>query len=600
MSDLHHPCEHWAEPISLAAAGCLSSDEEQAVRRHIETCADCREQLRQLTELCSALGEAPLATDSSEAAPVERIMSAVSTDLARRPGVRTREEMIHPPSGLASLDSCRRIMRSRVSRLSAAGILILAIGGIAAWFHAGGATPAYAGFIETILNAKTVTFRTTAEVEGQKVTGKVMVIASRQRVRLEQDLPNEQKVVTISDENGSLVLRPAEKLALVTTVANVPREKRPQALFFALQSRLAEARDQPDWIRESLGEKVVDGRRLAGYRLAGRGMICDLWGDPKTGSPVRIESSSPGNPNAKPSIWSDLVFDVELDESLFSLEPPAGYQVQKLTADETAVAAASGEPSIGITPIPALPSQVLDPDLNDQVAGGDDSEPVPPRSQTLFRDDFSDLANSRSGMYDGKPVLDSKRTRAIWPFAASQFQGRRALIVSELPEAAGADSRPGVLGVEWEHVPESIDYSGFRYEGRVETARRLKLPQIMTARTTEELRGFKFRAKFKAENENLGDDATIKFDLRIEPVEDRSSDNRLDFGPVEASSLWKTFEIDLAEAKNGDRFVEAFARRGSGLLAVIFAQAGSIDGYRDGDGLLIDDIEILDRRTPKE
>src|SRR5436190_9846300 len=97
MSDLHHPCEHWAEPISLAAAGCLSSDEEQAVRRHIETCADCREQLRQLTELCRALGEAPLATDSTEAAFVERIMSAVTADVARRSSVRTREEMIHPP-----------------------------------------------------------------------------------------------------------------------------------------------------------------------------------------------------------------------------------------------------------------------------------------------------------------------------------------------------------------------------------------------------------------------------------------------------------------------------------------------------------------------
>ena len=175
-----------------------------------------------------------------------------------------------------------------------------------------------------------------------------------------------------------------------------------------------------------------------------------------------------------------------------------------------------------------------------------------------------------------------------------------ALIVSELPEVVGADSRPGVLRVEWEHVPESIDYSGFRYQGRSDTAQRLRLPQIMTARTTEELRGFKFRAKFKAENENLGDAATIKFNLRIEPVEDRNYDNRLDFGTIEASSTWKTFELDLAEAKNGERFVEAFVRRGSGLCALIFAQAGSINDYHDGDGLLIDDIEVLDQRPPEK
>lgn len=597
MSELLHPCEYWVEPISLAAAGCLSSDEEQAVRRHIETCADCREQLRQLKELCRALVEPPLAVDSTEAALVERIVSAVAADVTRRPGIRTQEEMVHPPSGFRSLDTWRWIMRSPVSRLSTVAILLLAIGGIAVWFHGGGATPAYAGFIETILNAKTVTFKTTTEVEGQKLTGKVLAITSTQRVRLEQDLPNEQKMVTISDATSNIVLRPAEKLAIVTIVTNVPKEKRPKALFFAFQSQLADARDQPGWIRESLGEKVVDGRRLAGYRLAGRGMTCELWGDPKTGLPVQIETRSPGDPNAKPSIWSDFMFDMKLDESLFSLEPPAGYQVQKRTADETAVAAVPGKPATTIAPIVALPPQVLDPEPEDQVDVGDSPEQVPRQSQTLFRDDFSDLTNSRSSLSDGKRVLNSKATRAVWPFAGTQFKGRLALIISELPEAVGPDSRPGVLRVEWEHVPESIDYSGFRYEGRPETARRLKLPQFMTAKTLEELRGFKFRAKFKAENENLGDAATIKFDLRIEPVEDRSSDNRLDFGTVEASSKWKTFEIDLADAKNGDRFVEAFARRGSGLLDVVFAQAGSISDYRDGDGLLIDDIEILDQRN---
>ena len=610
MSDLHHPCEHWAEPISLAAAGCLPPAEELAVRRHIETCADCREQFRQLTELCCALVEAPLATDSAEAALVERIMSAVTADVARRrvltrPGVRTREEAIHPSSGFRSLHISRWIMRSAVSRLSTAAIVLLAIGGIAVWFHAGGATPGYAGFIETILKAKTVTFKTTTEVAGQRVTGKVLAIASRQRARLEQDLPNEQKVVTISDENGSLILRPAEKLAIVTTVTtvttvtSVPSEKRPQALFFALQSQLAEARDQPGWIRESLGEKVVDGRRLAGYRLAGRGMICELWGDPKTGLPVRLETRSPGIPNATPSIWSDFVFDARLDESLFSMEPPAGYQMQKLTADGTAVAAAPGGAATGIKPIPALPSQALDPELNDQIVGGDDTKPVPPPSLTLFRDDFSDVADSRSGVSDGQAVRDPKRTRAVFWFSAPQFKGRLAMFVSELPEAAGADSRPGVLRVEWERVPESIDYSGFRYEGRLDTDQRFKLPQIVTARTTEELRGLKFRAKFKAENETRGDEATIKFDLRLEPVEDRNYDNRLDFGTIEASSVWKTFEIDLADAKNGERFAESFARRGSGLCTLVFAQPGAIDGYHDGDGVLIDDIEILDQRPQK-
>ena len=45
-----------------------------------------------------------------------------------------------------------------------------------------------------------MTFKTIFEGDGQKVTGKAMAMASPQRMRLEQDLPNKQKVVTISDD----------------------------------------------------------------------------------------------------------------------------------------------------------------------------------------------------------------------------------------------------------------------------------------------------------------------------------------------------------------------------------------------------------------
>ena len=58
-------------------------------------------------------------------------------------------------------------------------------------------------------------------------------------------MSSKQKMVTIVDDTGhSLVLRPAEKVAIVTTSTNVPKEKRPKAIFFELQSQLADARDQ--------------------------------------------------------------------------------------------------------------------------------------------------------------------------------------------------------------------------------------------------------------------------------------------------------------------------------------------------------------------
>ncbi len=141
MNDLHHPCEPWAEPISLAAAGCLSPDEEREIRRHIETCSDCRERFRQLTQLCGALAEAQLPVNVAEIAIVERVMSAVASEESRRPLVRTRSEMIQPSLLTRSLDTWRWIMRSPVSRVAAAAIFVLAVTGVALWFHGGGATP---------------------------------------------------------------------------------------------------------------------------------------------------------------------------------------------------------------------------------------------------------------------------------------------------------------------------------------------------------------------------------------------------------------------------------------------------------------------------
>ncbi len=78
MNDFHHPCKHWAEAISMAAAGCLSSDEEREIRRHMETCSACREHFRQLTKVCGTLTELRLPTNGEDVVIVERVMSAMA------------------------------------------------------------------------------------------------------------------------------------------------------------------------------------------------------------------------------------------------------------------------------------------------------------------------------------------------------------------------------------------------------------------------------------------------------------------------------------------------------------------------------------------
>ena len=352
MNDLRHPCQEWAEPISLAAAGCLPPDDEQEVRRHIETCSDCRERFRELAQLCGALSEIRPQATIAQAAIVERVMSAIDLDVPRRLLTGSRTEMIHPMPRTRFLDPWRWIMRSRASRVSAVAVLVLAVLGAALWFHGGGATPAFADFVAPILEAKTARFKIRSEVKGPPAvttTGKVLVLdATRSRQEMEIELvmpdapatqkPAKSRMVMIFDwgRGKSLTLDPATKKAVVLSLANLSKEQvAQQDMFGQFRSMLLDARDKPDVQREPLGEMEIDGRRVVGFRVNSKGMVISLWGDPQTGQPVRAEATMAVFANVKVTM-SDFEFDVAMDESLFSVEPPAGYTVQTMNLDASA------------------------------------------------------------------------------------------------------------------------------------------------------------------------------------------------------------------------------------------------------------------------
>jgi outer membrane lipoprotein-sorting protein len=337
MNNLHHPCELWAEPLSLAAAGCLSPNEERDVRRHLETCSACRERLEQLTRLCGVLAEARLPADRAERAVVERVMAAVASDQSRRPVVRTRAEMLHPALLTRFLDTWRWIMRSPAFRVSAGAVLVLAIATVALWIHASGTQYAFADFVKPILEAKSAKFKVVFERHGKQVaTGNCMVLAPN-RDRMELQEPGRPVEITIADHSKGVSVRldSVRKVAVVNQVAGLPRERASMNLLEAMRSLVLDA-EKPDVRRESLGEKEVDGRRAVGWRLSGPGLqepglTATIWGDPQTGLPIRLESYYALH--GQKSTCSDFVFNVDLDASLFSLEPPAGYTVQTVQVD---------------------------------------------------------------------------------------------------------------------------------------------------------------------------------------------------------------------------------------------------------------------------
>ncbi len=244
-------------------------------------------------------------------------------------------ESARPTFLTRSLDRWRWIMRSPVSRVTAASIFVLAVAGVALWFHGGGARPALADFLEPILEAKTVRYKVTTEMKGPpatKATTVVMMLdATRSRWEMEVEMPDKSKVMTVHIRDGgqgkTLLLQPGEKRATVYDDANTPedRKAKPGDPFW-FRSLLLDARDKPGVKREPLGEKEIDGRRVVGIRISLPAAVFSVWGDPKTGLPARIEVTVAIMPNVKMTM-SDFAFNVDMDESLFSVEPPPGYEV---------------------------------------------------------------------------------------------------------------------------------------------------------------------------------------------------------------------------------------------------------------------------------
>lgn len=127
-------------------------------------------------------------------------------------------------------------------------------------------------------------------------------------------------------------INPDTKTVVIKKVVGLARELDP------LEEIRSLLRDEGkgDVKRESLGEKEVDGRQAVGWRVSGPGLhqpgaTVVIWGDPETGLPIRIESYSALE--GVKSTLSDFVFNVDLDELLFSAEPPAGYTVQTVEVD---------------------------------------------------------------------------------------------------------------------------------------------------------------------------------------------------------------------------------------------------------------------------
>ena len=134
------------------------------------------------------------------------------------------------------------------------------------------------------------------------------------------------EVIGVSNQGTSLLLNSRDKKA---TIIEYPKNDDEQlGLFGFYRKLLTDPRYRPEVKREVLGESEIDGRRVVGHRITSDRSITKIWVDPQSLLPVQIEHTYSIFPNQK-TIETDFVFNVDLNESLFSVEPPAGYTVYR-------------------------------------------------------------------------------------------------------------------------------------------------------------------------------------------------------------------------------------------------------------------------------
>ncbi len=217
------------------------------------------------------------------------------------------------------------IMKSRITRLAAAAVVIIAV--VVGINHFGGSigekSIAWADVIEPILNARTVIMDIFIGPEGRQVVIHDEVMGSR-IYRTVSNVPGTGMIIDL-EQMQMLILSHAEKTAIYIKLDGLGM----QNYLELLQDIVIRMEATEGYQVENQGLQEIDGHDYIVFVAESDKDTITIWADPETALPVRIEQKTP---NMK-FVCNNLQFDVALDESQFSTEVPEGYMIQKSNID---------------------------------------------------------------------------------------------------------------------------------------------------------------------------------------------------------------------------------------------------------------------------
>ncbi len=313
------------------ALGELSPLAEDDVKKHLAECHQCNNKLNQLKALleCTENVKQLSADAQMHKSAKEKIFATIDSRETKEPTYRPNISRLG--SRRVSLEFRRIIMKSRITKLAAAAVIIIAVIAAINQFGGSGTSAVYAAVVEQLHNARTMTYSIVTQTN----------IESIPTVRVEMAFkePGYMRITTIDGyitvidwaQNKGISIWPSRQQFLDFEASNYQHDPA-QDPFVVIEN----LRALPYEADEILGEKEIDSRVLQGFRVTKDDMISTVWIDPQMEQLVRVEMKYTNAPGMN-TIMTDFQFNVELDDLLFSLIPPEGYTRLEVQADVSQV-----------------------------------------------------------------------------------------------------------------------------------------------------------------------------------------------------------------------------------------------------------------------
>jgi len=210
-------------------------------------------------------------------------------------------------------------MKSRIIKLATAAVIItaalIAVQQSGSWMDR--TIPAYTDVLGNVRKYKTLTWKVT--IPDNAVITQCMALEPYY-VRIAW--PSGKVWLLDRHERKVILMNPAKKTAKIMSIEDQPPDMYETLSNFKNMSQLS---------AEQIGQRRIGETQAIGFRASFGRDQATVWVNPQTQLPIRIEflGTNERDRTEPAFIWSDIVFDVELDESLFRFDL-AGYEVQEV------------------------------------------------------------------------------------------------------------------------------------------------------------------------------------------------------------------------------------------------------------------------------